>query len=350
MSSQTLNALLSNGWIAHMRGVIELVDAPLAKEKIEEIKKSTNNKATHIVFLNQGVGGKGVYYPITNDEELKLATREVEKSSEVIGYVVNAMCRGRNLIGEEKIDEYANNLKELTGWKIKIVNESLFTAQIEIEGTSKEIGNQFISELQNYLICTSLKNRAGVMISGVNWSPKYKAQPFALVAGAWTRFPDKINLDEVDETIQLISSGKKKLICDLIEFYSQDSSRTKLITGFSIIEHFFDCKSENILSKQEKKDIIAKIGELPSIATDKDKINKLMNVLNSPTMYKLNRNERLAFKLAEVMKIEYAEAYNKIKELAKYRGKAAHSITEDMPEYSKLSDYIEQVLLKHIHS
>jgi transcription antitermination factor NusA-like protein len=350
MSGGTLSTLLSNGWIAHMRGVIELVDAPLAKDKIEEIKNQTNNTATHIVFLHQGVGGKGVCYPITNKEELELANREVKKSWEIIGYVVNATCKGRNLIGEEKIDEYANNIKELTGWKIEIVNESLFTAQIEIEGVSKEIGYRFISDLQNHLICTSLKNKAGIMISGVNWSPKYKAQPIASVTGAWTRFPDKINLDEVDKTIQLIGGSKKKLACDLIEFYSQDSARTKLITGFSIIEHLFDSKSENILSKQEKKDVMDKIKEIPSIASDDSKINKIINVLNNPTMSKLNRNERLAVKLAEVMKVQYDDAYKKIKELAEFRGKAAHSITEDEPEFSNLSDYIEHVLLKYLYS
>ena len=70
MRYQSLVQLISDGWMVSIRGVMELDDAPLSSEKIEKVVKITNDKATHIVFLNQGFGGKGLYYPITNQQSL----------------------------------------------------------------------------------------------------------------------------------------------------------------------------------------------------------------------------------------------------------------------------------------
>lgn len=351
MSYPSLVQLITDGWIVHMRGVIELDDAPLATEKIEEIKKHTDGAATHIVFLNQGVGGKGIYFPITNEAELKLAHEEVEKSSQIIGYDLAIICRARNLYGEVKVDEYANNLIELNNWKIEIQNPTEFIVRNVVEGASKEPGYKFISELQKYLISLSIKNKTGVIITNVSWGARYKAQPFGLTLSEIFHNPQKITFDDINRIELLKENGNEKLMSDLVEFYGQISPRTKLITGFSILETLFDSDAEHILNISEIDDVLLKVNEISSIASDDNKLTKLANVLKNPNiMSSQGRNERLAIKLAKVMNIEYSLAYKKVKELAKFRGKAAHSITEDKPEYTALSNYIEEVLLAYIYS
>jgi hypothetical protein len=255
MRYQSLVQLISDGWMVSIRGVMELDDAPLSSEKIEEVVKITNDKATHIVFLNQGFGGKGLYYPITNQAELELAHVEVEKNIQIIGYDLTIACRARNLNGEVNVEEYANNLEELVNWEIKIQSPTEFVISYVIEGSSKEPGYKFISELQNYLVSLSIKNRTGFIITSVTWGSKCRGQPFSFLASDW-RNTEKITSEDVHRIVKLKENGNDKLMSDLVEFYGQISPRTKLITGFSILETLFDSEVVHILNLSEIDDVL----------------------------------------------------------------------------------------------
>jgi hypothetical protein len=350
MLYQSLVQLISGGWMVNIRGVIELDEAPLASEKIEEIVKVTNGEATHIVFLNQGSGGQGIYYPITNQAELELAHDEVEKNTQIIGYDLTISCRARNLNGEVNVEEYANNLVELVNWDIKIQSPTEIVISYVIEGSSKGPGYKFISEVQNHLVSLSIKNKIGFIITNMTWGSKCKGQPFSFTSSDWCN-TEKITYEDVQRIVKLKENGNDKLISDLVEFYGQVSPRTKLITGFSILETLFDSEAVHILRASEIDDILFKIKEIPSIALKDSKLKKVTDVLKNPNiMSSEGRNQRIAIKLANVMNIETALAYKKVKDLAKFRGKAAHSITDDKPEYTILSNYIEEVLLIYIYS
>jgi len=350
MRNQSLVQLVSNGWIVSIRGVMKLDEAPLASEKIEEVVKVTNGEATHIVFLNQGFGGQGIYYPITNQAELELAHKEVEKNNQIIAYDLTISCRARNLNGEVGVEDYVNNLIELVNWNIKIKSPTEIVISYVVEGSSKAPGYKFISEVQNHLVTLSIKNKTGFIITRVKWGSKCKGQPFSFISSDW-RNTEKITSEDVHRIVKLKENGNDKLISDLVEFYGQISPRTKLITGFSILETLFDSEAVHILNASEIDDVLLKIKEIPSITLEDSKLKRVTDVLKNPNiMSSEGRNERIAIKLANVMNIEKKLAYKKVKELAKFRGKAAHSITDDKPEYTKLSNYIEEVLLVYIYS
>lgn len=350
MNHPSLIQLINNGWIIHLRGLVPISEAPLAEDKIEELKKATSNKVTHIVFLNQGVGGKGTYYPICSETELKLAHQEIQKSNEIIGYSLAVTCRASCLRGEIEINDYAKNLGDLTGWEIDVENPKQFRVWFVVEGDSKEQGYKFINELEYYLACFSINNKVGVKPVNITWATRYRAQPFGLHAGTPESSYKGVTKEDFDRFVRLRDGVSDKLISDLLDFYSQISSRTKLITGFSILEALFDSGAEHILSKPEVDLLLLKVSEIESISLDGRKVGRLTDALKSPSiMSKLNRNERLAVKLSEVMNLEYGEAYKKIKELSKYRGKAAHSVAKNKPEFEASSDYIEQVLLKLVY-
>lgn len=351
MAHNPLAKLIYDGWFAQRLGELASGEVPLAKDRIEEIKRVTNNTATHVVFLHHRAEGKSIYYPITNQDELKLANKNIEENYQTVGYDLSVTCRARNLRGEVEIEEYAKNLIELTNWTIEIESQNQFVVKFDAEGPSQKAGYELISKLQSYLICFSVKLKIGFIVTNVHWGPRCKAQPWSWIATDYYPKGPKIIAKDIENITRLKAGGNEKTMLDLVEFYGQISPRTKLITGFSIIETLFDTSAENILESSEIDEIIKRINQIPDLVSKKDKIDKVTNVLRNPNvMSKQGRNERLAVKLAEVMDIKYIDAIKKIKELAKNRGKAAHSTKENEKEFTESSNYIEEVLLRYIYS
>ena len=267
MNYPSLAKLLFDGWIVHMRGVIKLSDAPFADEKIDEIRKCTNNKATHIVFLNHGFGGKGIYYPITSDEELKLAEEDAENSRKITGYGLRISCGATCLDGEIKVDEYAKNIKEITDWDVTLdEREKLFHIKFQFDGDSKEPGYKLIKEVDSYLLAISLKNKIGFEIKAIAWGPQYLAQPISIFFGITESVPKHVSSDEVVRASELTNAEGLSFINKVVGFYSQVTLQSKLIYGFSLFEEILDEKPEHILSRKEQEALIENVLSIPSIA------------------------------------------------------------------------------------
>ena len=110
-------------------------------------------------------------------------------------------------------------------------------------------------------------------------------------------------------------------------FYSQLELRTKLIYGISLLDEWFDTKSEHCLTTSEHNLIIEKIQELTLDDRKKEKIKVVIK--NSNFLSEKNRNQRIAETVQKYSGLSQEETENKIRELYKARGKSAHTTVDN---------------------
>ena len=353
MVDKSLSQLLSQGWMVHMRGVMEIDTAPISPEKISAIRKMTDNRATHIVFLKRRAGEQGMLiYPIQDDAELELARREVDAGKRIIGYDIRITCCASSLDGEVRVGSIAQNVRKLMGWEVQVdAGEMTFNVVFRTDGDSRQEGQAKIDELEDVLIALSIKNRFGCNILNISWGPKYAAQPFALWTGRVEVVPVEIDHSDIEQIRELREKGGERLIPDLVRFYGHDSPRAKMVFGFSLLEGLFDEKPDHILEENEIAEIQSKATEIASIASSEEKQKRLREVLSNPSlMPKRNRNERIAAKIAVLMNISEADAYSEVRTLSRLRGNLAHSTKEETQGLLEASAFIEEVLLRYLIS
>ena len=355
MNKKRLSQLLSEGWKIHMRGVIDIKDAPMPEDMIAKIMETTNNTATHILFLSQHVGGTDKIYAITEEGELKLARDEAEAGKRIIGYDPRITCGAKSLYGEMRVGTLAENIGMLTGWEVQIQEgEKEFDVFFHLEGDSKQQGYAWIEELEDVLIALSVKNRIGMEIKHIAWGQRYAAQhPFGFWTGPGEPILRKIDHDDIQRVRGLRKKGNYELLSKLAEFYGQVTEESKIIFGFSLLEDFFDEKPEHILDKAEIDSILKKAAEIDSIAGSKEKKGKLSHVLSDPSlMSKKTKNDRIAARISELMGITIDSAKKRIRKLSKLRGVAAHTTDENRQEEIKglteASDFMEEVLRRYL--
>jgi hypothetical protein len=336
-----------------MRGVMALEKAPLAEERLVEIKRATHDRTTHIIFLFRAGEPGLVTYPIEDAGELELAQREVEAGRRIIGYDLHITCGARDVLGELEVGSFAENIRHLTGWEVSIDHRGkTFTVLFRLEGESQQEGYTRIAELEEALIAISIKNKIGCDVLNVAWGPRYAAQPFSIVpSGRPTPIPREIGQDDIERIRRSRDKLPAHFLSDLAKFYGRVTYGSKVIFGFSLLEGLFDEKPEHILSDDEVSMILRKASEIGSIASNQAKIERLEKTLKDASlMAKKTRNERIAQNVAKLMNISEEVASEKIRALSKARGKRAHSTTENIEGLSEAFAFIEEILDRYMSS
>ena len=129
----------------------------------------------------------------------------------------------------------------------------------------------------------------------------------------------------------------------LREFYAQVEQRPKIILGVALLEELFDTKSEHILSKSEKKEIIESINKF---SWDKNKKIKAVAMLSNKDFMAINtRNSRIAKEVAKYLQENESDTLERIKKIYSARASGAHDVAgDDQIKFSSALKEIEIIL------
>lgn len=337
----------------HMRGVVPLADAPLPIKKIEEIRELSLGRASHILFIHNPATGERETYVIAREEDLEIAQEATRRARQITGYSMRVECGARSVDGEVTVGEYVLNLRDVSGWNVEVADQtSYFHVFFTWEGNDKQPGYAMLQKLENALVALSIKNKIGFEIRNVSWGPKYNGQPFAIWAGRPEQVPKPITAADIRRISQVRSTGSEDIFLDVVRYFSSVTPEQKIIFGFSILEKLFNTPPKQAFSKEEIDKIIVSAVGIETLSDDDPRVSQIRHALSQ--IFTKNRNQRLSEGISASLGTDEQEVYERVKELSRLRGRAAHTpqanqerASEDArSEISRKLPWIEDVFLE----
>lgn len=249
---------------------------------------------------------------------------------------------------ESDIRSIVASLRDVKKWDVKQSEyANLFEVDFVIEGDDKELINSYVNKVKEVALLLSLKNQLGFNVIYHSPGPKYRAQPFSIKTGIPCSILKGIGEDDI-EAIKHISESPECIQAAkaLRLLYSQITSESKVIVGWSTIEEIFRSRPKHMLSKEEIDSLVKNIVKLKLSESKKDRV---INMIKNPDLIsELNRNDRIAQNIANTLGEDISKILPLVKSLSKARGKIAH--TFDVSGVSLLShiQFMEKILLGYL--
>lgn len=343
---EKLELLISEGFKTHM-----CVRTISDEEKLNRLPEPYWGKDVFAVPLWKGTGEKIMFY-FVNDETIKYAENLVKKDKEIMGYDLCVYCSivGSSSVNgqESNIRKIVESLSEIKKWDVKQSEyANVFEVYFKIDGDDKAVIKNYVNEVKSVALWLSLKNELGFSVIYYSPGPKFRAQPFSIKTG----IPCSILKGIGKSDIKMIANISRSPECTqaakaLRLLYSQITSESKVIVGWSTIEEIFRSPPKHMLNENEINEVVKSVSKLEFSESKK---NRVINMIKNPDLIsEINRNDRIAKNIANTLGEEISEILPLVKSLSKARGKIAHTFDAKGVDLLSHIKFMEKTLLGYL--
>ncbi|NMC67326.1 MAG: hypothetical protein GYA61_03775 [Spirochaetales bacterium] len=273
-----------------------------------------------------------------------------------IGISIHATCvamgSGSSDMMIAHIDRLIPSLKEVFGWKFKLINRTgAFSADIKIHSTNKVKEHQALDQLQRFLDALAIIKNTGFHIQNYSVAPipRHRA-PHGGGWGPTEHMIPPLNDKEAKNLINIINANDK-VICaskGLNQAYIENLLPSRVARLWATVEHIFNTEPQPLLKQNEIDKIINSAKDIGSL--DKERLNNLKGAISSPERLALvGRNKRIAKSIASLVNINEKEVHEKIRIASEARGKNVHEISDEWKVLKESEKFLQEVLLSFIN-
>jgi hypothetical protein len=295
--------------------------------------------------------GRKVMFYLIEAESIEFAESIVRDLRSITGYTLVICCcvmgtdtvEGRTV----SLDGIISGLRDMLGWQVRASDTPYaFDVIFEFEGEVREQIDAAVKAVRTACLALSLRNRIGFFGGSSAAVPKFKGQPFSIVAGHPIRVGLEIDREDLSRA-ERISNNDRALACALAlqAIYSGVTDDLKLTIGWAAIEEFFGSSPEHLLDVPELEAVAAAIDSLQCLASEKR--DTLKKKLKDPNYFsKQSRNERIATTIATLLLGSERDAVlRQIRDITSARGKRVHTFGRSQDDLRQHLKFIESVLL-----
>ncbi|MHC3129549.1 MAG: hypothetical protein IBV52_05675 [Candidatus Bathyarchaeota archaeon] len=309
-------------------------------------------KEKSIIYLGNKATNHRINLTTSNKEAILLAIERYNYQREIIGFFVtaNCVCLGGSSSNLRifHLDKLIPSLDGFWGWKFKLDKEvGRFSVKIEIKSANRCDAEIEIDKLQRLLDFISIHQEIGLHIQHMSISPVYR-DDFTVCWGQIEKMLEPISFSE-KEIDQFLGAPDKilKSARGLNQSYIENCAPSRLGMLWSAFENIFDSKPTKLLSSDEIKELIKAAEAIPSLNNDQDRLEKLKLALKTNQFSLKTRNERISENVASIMKISFDDAYQKVHDVSKNRGKHLHSLKDNWNELENSEKFLQEALEKY---
>ena len=304
-----------------------------------------------LVMLRKGDIKEHIF---TTDKRAIFIAKEKKKAQEeLIGIRIIFKCaaiwnepdKQHKAYIEKLIDAY-NDFKS---WKFEKEETGNFKITVTI-GKDESV-DKTINEVQLFLDMLSFYHGIGFMIQ--NYSV-FKLPRYGMASAIQqVKRPKPLSMEEINslkEKMKNSSDLMKLALHSLNISHYERESRSRVLTLWAAVEEISlkGFNQQKLLSKDEIKEIMKAVQNIPTLKNDLERIKKLNDVISNPQRLPLkSRNERIASFISNIKGISIEEAKKAIGKISKLRGKLAHTASVSQSsneELEKWERFLQKVL------
>ena len=248
------------------------------------------------------------------------------------------------------MDKLIPSLDGFWGWKFELQKESgSFLVTIRMNSTALGDIEVVKSKTQHLLDYLAIQYDVGFLMQHVNVAPIPRME-HTVIWGQTERMFEPITFSEKEVYKFLdIPDNILKSIRGLNQSYVENCMPSRLAILWSAFECAFDSKPTLLLETEEIKKIIKTAENIPSLIEDPERLEKFRAILLDPNRMPVKgRNRRMAEPVALLLKISEGEAYEKIKNISRIRGKHLHNIKDNWTEIDEAEKFLQEILKQFV--
>jgi hypothetical protein len=135
----------------------------------------------------------------------------------------------------------------------------------------------------------------------------------------------------------------------LREVYWESLPAGRLAKLWAAVEDVLAGDPEHLLKPDELKKISTHAGTIQSLKDDSKRLNKLRSILNNPkTLPKKGIEDRLAERIAAILRISVDDARRRVTKAKKLRGEQVHTLVEGSQAIRESEEFLLNALRGHI--
>lgn len=310
-----------------------------------------------LVMLRHPISEEWVEILAPDEASAALANRQFDYQQEQIGVRIEVNCAAR---GGRKYDQWQLHLDELArslngfqGWEFA-ASEDVGTIRIKMyikdgEGTTRKEAFDRLERLFDVLAVThgigfhtvhisstAIRRHPTLLEVGVPWPEEWMVTPAT---------PEQTILTEDDAW----PSDVWQLARALREVYWESLPAGRLAKLWAAVEDVLAGDPEHLLKPDELKKINTHAGTIQSLKDDSKRLNKLRSILNNPkTLPKKGIEDRLAERIAAILRISVDDARRRVTKAKKLRGEQVHTLVEGSQAIRESEEFLLNALRGHI--
>lgn len=293
--------------------------------------------------------GRKLMYYLRDPAAVDFARGLVEEQKAIIGYDLCVYCSG---IGPDTIHgrklylhSVVESLQQLLEWDLATSEyPHTFEVSFKIEGDDQAAVDDRLEQVREIALALSLRNRLGFVVGYTSPGTMYQGQPFSLKVGLQERNVRGLSdshlayIDKVCDDPDALAAAKA-----LQEVYCQVSDDSRITVGWAAIEHIFASPAQHLLAPAELEAVLDAAEQLDTIP--RDKRDRLKTLLRNPDLLsQAGRNECLALGISERTGMEFEDVRDKVRLLARERGRQVHTLSDEARPPPQHVDFVESVL------
>ena len=318
-----------------------------------------SNRAKSLIILGHPATGDRVEIIAGDDATVRRVKEQLAYQNEQIGTIIRARCAAVDNSTPERqkchgLDRLVNSLNGLWGWKFKLLEGTppAFQVEIRLESVNRGDIEEAKGKLKKLLDCLAVSQRVGFYIQDIFNGPTRRCSlnPYVIGVGPEERLLDALSSEEVARIQDILSSDEAQAAArGLNQAYVESFAPSRLAMLWAAAEDVFDTELEPLLSKEEIEMLLDAAKGVQTLGADRERMMELKNALSDPQrLSRKNRNRRMAAYIAPIIGTDEEEAYTKVRQASKLRGKQLHRILTNWGDLQASIQFLEEALRRYL--
>jgi hypothetical protein len=360
-----LNQLLADGYLVQIDAIeLSKLDHKGARffsndstQLSPEILLDPSNRDKYLVSLINPSNGHRVNLLTSNENVIRRSKEQLRYQQEPVESFILVLCAalgGKS--SREKfihVDNMVTGLDGLWGWKFTLGDFSgTFKVKIRIASQARDMVEEVLEKLQLLLYCLAVIHQVGFHIQHYSFTstPRCTQLPYWGATGPAERMLTPVKLLDIENIKATLLSGEAlDAARGLNEAYIENTMASRLSRLWAAVETVFGSDPQRLLEEEEISSILAAAKGIESLSKDSYRLDRLKQILVNPLQSPLHsRNEVIAKAIAPVLDISVDDAYSKVRNAARLRGKLGHGMPTNISSMENSEKFLQEALVCYI--
>lgn len=315
-------------------------------QKGKDVLLNPENRDKFIVILKKECGNQ-IEIITSCSECIKKTEQQLAYQNEPVGIMIRVECIALGGSSEPDqityVDQLISQLDNLLGWHFKQTGKSTFEVSKKLDSTNEEDAKQELNRLHDLLNYIAITIKSGIRIERYAVSKIPRVGPYHGILGP-DEFRPSITVEEVKRFEKFLSAPPeiREIASALNQVYTLKSRESRLALLWAITEAVFADEPKPLLLDNEIKSILKCAMET---VKGQERLKELEKVLKDPNrLPSKSRNRRISENIAKALELNAEDVYQKIKTIAKIRGRYLHRLKSESEKLRIAEKYLRDIL------